>query len=139
MPYPEQEALLRDLVENDHAHLDDEPLVVAIYFRSRSVPNEECLFEVMRDFGLNEVSEDNSIFQVQFGNAPKLPLPAGDRLRLFLTSPIEFQYAVQQNWPEVQDIQQAIAEGQYSILYQRPNDTEATAIVRSLTGRAVAA
>ena len=139
MPYPEQEHLMRDLVLNDHAHLDDEPLVVAIYFASRAVPNEECLFEVMRDFGMNEVGEDNSIFQVQFGNAPKLPLPAGDRLRLFLTNPNEFQYAVEQNWPEIHDLHQAIAQGQYSVLYQRPNDTEAAAIVQSLTARAVAA
>ena len=138
MPYPEQMELMRDLVLNDHAHLEGEPLVLAIYFASYRVPNEECLFEVMRDFGFNEVGEDNTIFQVQFGNAPKFPLPAGDRLRLFVTNPNEFRYAFQQNWPEIYDLQQAIESKQYTILYQHPDDAETAAIVQSLTTRAVA-
>ncbi len=139
MPYPDQMDLMRDLVLNDHVHLEDEPLVLAIYFASRAVPNEECLFEVMYNFGMNEVSEDKTIFQVQFGNAPKLPLPAGDRLRLFLTNPNEFRHAIERNWPEIQDLREAVWQGQFMLLYQRPDDEESASFMQSLLRPAVAA
>lgn len=132
MPYPEQMDLMRDLVVNDHAHLEDEPLVLAIYFASRTVPNEECLFEVMYNFGMNEVSEDNTIFQVQFGNAPKLPLPVGRRLRLFISNPTEMRRAIQERWSEVEDLQQALAAGQAVVLYEQGSAAEAHSLLAAL-------
>ncbi len=132
MPYPEQEHLMRDLVLNDHAHLGDEPLVVAIYFASRAVPNEECLFEVMRDFGMNEVSEDKTIFQVQFSNAPKLPLPKEDYLRLFLTSPMELRQAAREHWPNVGELRQALAFCQAKVLYVQDSAPDARPLLELL-------
>lgn len=125
MPYPEQRELLRDLVVNDHVALEDEPLLLAIYYRSRLVPNEECLLEVARGFGFNEVSEGRRIFQVQFGSTPSFPLPTGDRLRLSLTNAVEFQSAVSEGWPEINDLREAIHQGQYDLLYRRTGDQEA--------------
>ena len=117
MPYPEQIELLRDLVVNDHTKIDDEPLLLAVYYASATAPEEENLFEVADNFGYGEPSEDKHIFQIQFGPSPNFPLPTEDRLRLSLTSPVEFRLAVQEGWPEVKDLQDAIARGQYTRLY----------------------
>lgn len=117
MPYPEQIELLRDLVVNDHTKIDDEPLLLAVYYASEDAPQEECLFEVADNFGYGEPSEDKRIFQIQFGPSPNFPLPNEDRLRLSLTNPAEFRQAVQEGWPEVQDLQKAIVNGQYEKLY----------------------
>ncbi len=116
MPYPLETALLHDLVENDHVALDDEPLLLAIYYASETAPDEECLFEVARNFGYGEPSEDKHIFQIQFGPAPNFPLRRG-RLRLSLTNPAEFRQAVAEGWPEAQDLQAAVGRGQYERLY----------------------
>jgi hypothetical protein len=117
MPYPEQMELLRDLVVNDHTKIEDEPLLLAVYYASASAPEEECLFEIAHNFGYGEPSEDKHIFQIQFGPSPNFPLPSQDSLRLSLTNPNEFRLAVQEGWPEVQDLQNAIVSGQYEKLY----------------------
>ena len=80
MPYPEQLELLRDLVVNDHVALDDEPLLLAVYYASEASPNEECLFEVARNFGYGGPDEDKHIFQIEFGPSPKFLLPEGRHL-----------------------------------------------------------
>ncbi len=124
MAFPDQLELLRDLVVNDHVALDDEPLLLAVYYASEAAPTEECLFEIARNFGYGEPSEDKHIFQVQFGASPNFPLPAGTRLRLSLTNPAEFKQAVRESWPEVADLQSAVRRGQYKRLFQRSNDLE---------------
>lgn len=139
MPYPEQLELLRDLVVENHLMLDDEPLLLAVYYASDAAPHEECLFEVARDFGYGEPSEDKHIFQVQFGPTPNFRLPPDDRLRLSLTNPAEFRQAVREGWPEVRDLQEAIRRGQSKVLYQRPDDREAEEVLSLLDHQLVAA
>ena len=124
MPYPGECALLYDLVNTDHVALDDEPLLFAVYYASEAAPDEECLFEVARNFGYGGPDEDKHIFQMQFGPSPSFPLK-GNRLRLSLTNPAEFRLAVEESWPEVKDLQKAIEQEQYKVLYQRSNDEEA--------------
>ena len=133
MPYPEQAELLRDLVLNDHTVLEGTPLCLAIYFESRRVPHEECLFEVARHFGLDEVSEEHSIFQIQFGRTPRFPLPEGDRLRLFLTNPTEAIYAIYNGWPEFDDLCTAMIAGRYEMIYVRPQDADTQRVSSALT------
>jgi hypothetical protein len=128
MPYLGEYALLYDLVNKDHVALDDEPLLLAVYYASEAAPTEECLFEVARNFGFGGPDEDKHIFQIQFGPTAAFPLPEGDALRLSLTNPVEFRLAVAEGWPEVTDLQKAIQHRQYKVLYQRPNDEEAEEI-----------
>ena len=125
MPYPEQAELIADLVLNDHVALDDEPLLLAVYYASATFPNEECLFEVARNFGYGEPDEDKHILQMQFGPSANFSLPNGDYLRLSLTNPAELRLAGAEGWPEVRDLQDAMQHEQYELLYQRPNDNEA--------------
>jgi hypothetical protein len=132
MPYPEQAELMRDLVLNDHTILEDTPLSLAIYFESRRVPNEECLFEVAHRFGLDEVSDERSIYQIQFGPTLNFPLPAGDRLRIFLTNPIEAVYAIENGWPEIYDLSVAMNAGRYEVIYERPDDVDTRKVLNAL-------
>ncbi len=136
MPYPGldsgQAALIRDMVVNDHTRIDDEPLLVAIYFESLDAPHEECLFEVALHFGFDTPSEDEHIFQIQFGPSPDFPLPAGDRLRLFLTNPAEFHHACAAGWPEVIDLQRAIRRHRADVLFVRAGDADADKVLDAL-------
>lgn len=136
MPYPEQMELMHDLVLNDHTQLEDTPLSLAIYFRSRRVPDEECVFEVLHRFGFDEVSEEHSVFQVQFGPTHNFRLPDGDRLRLFLSNPTEILYAVENNWPELNDLCGAMQLDQYKVIYHRPEDPDANKVLTALQGLA---
>lgn len=133
MPYPEQAELMRDLVLNDHTVLEDTPLCLAIYFQSRHVPYEECVFEVLHHFGLDEVSEERSFFQIQFGRTPNFPLPEGDRLRLILTNPTEMVYAIRSGWSEIYDLSLAMNAGRCEVIYERPDDADTQRVLSALT------
>ena len=134
MPYPEQMDLIKDLVLNDHTEFKETPLILAIYFKSRQFPNEECVFEVLHRFGLDEVSEVNSIFQIQFGPTLNFPLPLGDRLHLFLSNPNEMMYAIEHGWPEISDLVQAIRVGSYEVIYRCLDDPNAERLFTTLKG-----
>lgn len=138
MPFPEQRELIRDMVVVDHVALDDEPFFLAVYYASEAAPDEDCLFDVARNFGYGEPSEDKHIFQVQFGPTPKFPFPPGGQLRLSLTNPVEFRLAVREGWPEVKDLQAAIQHGRYEVLYLRPEDQEADDALAALGRQLVA-
>lgn len=142
MPYPEQRELLRDLVVNEHTKIDDEPLLLAIYYASEIAPTEECLFEIARNFGYGEPDEDKHIFFIEFGPSSKFPLPEGRHLRLSLTNPAEFRLAVKEGWPETRDLQQAIKRGQYTVLYRCDGDSESEeteALIGATAGKTLVA
>jgi hypothetical protein len=132
VPFPEQRELVRDLVLNDHVAIQSVSLSLAIYFSSRIAPDEECIFEVIHDFGFDEVSKEHAMFQVQFGPTRNFPLPAGDFLHLFLTNAPEALYAIDNGWPEVHDLCEAMRSGQYEVVYLRPNDPDADKVLDAL-------
>lgn len=134
MPYPDQRDLVRALILNDHTELKDTPLALAIYYKSRQWPNEECVFEVLHRFGLDEVSEIGSVFQIQFGPTQNFPLPEGDRLHLFLSNPNEMMYAIGHGWPEINDLVKAVQAGSYEVIYSCPDDPSANQVLTALEG-----
>ncbi len=134
MPYPDQRDLVRALILNDHTELKDTPLILAIYFKSGQSPNEECVFEVLRHFGLDEVSEEKSVFQIQFGPTQNFRLPEGDRLHLFLSNPNEMMYAIEHGWPEINDLIEAIKADSCETIYSRPDDPDANRVLAALKG-----
>ncbi len=131
MPHPLLKSQLQELVI-EHLELEDQPLLVALYYASEAAPNEECLFEVARHFGFDEVSEDRRILQIQFGPSEGFPLPPGDRLRLSLTNVTEFHTALSEGWPEIKDLIRAVNQDKSSLLYYRLGDNDAEEIMSAL-------
>jgi hypothetical protein len=118
MPYPKYQDQISNLVVSEHAKLENEPLRLAIYYASGLAPNDDCVFEVISNFGYDEVSEDRKLFQVQYGPTNNFPMEPKHRLRLILTNPIECRTAINEDWEEIRDLRQAIAGGQYEVIYK---------------------
>ena len=117
MPYPDELETLRRLVKKGHTKIKDEPLLFAIYYASQLVPDEECLFEVAVNFGLNQISRNCEFFQIQFNPSGELPLQPGHRLRLLLTSEVEMKAAFAHEWPQLEDLKRSIADKQFELLH----------------------
>ena len=134
MPYPDELEALRRLVQEEHTKINDEPLLLAIYYKSALVPEEECLFEVARHFGLDYVSEDREFFQIQFDPSKGLPMAAGHRLRLLLTNSKEMKaaFAQKQSWLQLEDLIQAIQRKEYNLLFSRKKDAEVSVFLTEL-------
>ena len=142
MPYPatpEFHEQIADLVVNEHTQLEGEPLLLAIYYASALAPKDECLFEVISDFGYDEVSQDRRIFQVQYGPTPNFPIPEAQYLRLVLTNPVECETAIQQNWEEIRDVREALQSGRGEVIYRDIRDARAAHLLAALEDQRVAA
>lgn len=142
MPYPATAQFrdqIADLVNNDHTQLEGEPLLLAIYYNSALAPEDECLFEVISNFGYDEISGDRHVFQVQLGPTPNFPIPDGRYLRLVLTNPVECEAAVRQDWEEVRDLKEAMRGGRGEVVYCDARDERAAFILGTLEDRLVAA
>lgn len=138
MAYPDNEARVKELVR-EHARLEDEPLLLAVYFASQSAPADECLFEVAENFGFNEVSEDRQVMQIAFGPTPSFPLNSGQHLRLWLTNPAECLAALTERWSAVADVQKALATGQAKVVYQNHGRPETQRLLDAMHDQRVAA
>ena len=106
---------VRTLVQ-EHLRLTDEPLEVAIYFKSASRPEDYCLFEIAKNFGHDEVDPDRHITHIAFGSTPEFPLTSGQYLHLWLTSPAEFKEAWQNDWNDVKELRDAYDKGEFELL-----------------------
>lgn len=141
MPYPgtpQFQAQLHDLVVNDHTQLEGEPLLLGIYYASELAPQDDCLFEVIANFGYDEVSDDGRIFQVQFGATANFPIEADGRLRLLLTNPVECEAAIQQEWREIRDLRRAIEAGDFMVMYRNNADIRAERLLTAIQRHRVA-
>ena len=66
MAFPDQLNVIEELVA-EHSQLEDEPLLLAVYFGDPNLPNAECLLEVAQGFGSNEIAVDRHLFAIEFG------------------------------------------------------------------------
>jgi len=142
MPYPstaEFRDQIAELVTNDHTQLEGEPLLLAIYYASALAPQDECLFEVISNFGYDEISDDGHLFRIQFGLTANFPLPERGHLRLVLTNPVECETAISQEWEEVRDLKDAIQGGLYTVVYRDARDSRAMWLLEALEEQRVAA
>ena len=121
LPY---EAKVRELVK-EHLALEDEPLLLAVYYTLTDNPGGIYLLEVIENFGVGDISEDRELFEVTFGSSEGFPLPPGQRLHLLLTNPEEAKVAFQEEWTGTGTIRGAIRNGDFRTLYSHPNVGEA--------------
>ncbi len=132
MSYPARQQEVKCLIE-DHLNQVDEHLLLAVYYENKDKPNAECVLEVFLNYGLNEVSWDNEIFDAEYNSTQGFPMQPGERLSLLLTSPTELRYAIQNEWPQLQPVRNAIAQGRYSVIYRDIQNEDANQLLAALT------
>jgi hypothetical protein len=107
------------LVE-EHRKLQDEPLLLAVFFEPDRNSHDIFLFEVIDGFGAGTIDEDQKLFEVSYASTPSFPMPAGQHLRLIMTNPQEFDAALQERWPSLEEIRQAVKGGRSQVLFSAP-------------------
>jgi hypothetical protein len=123
MPIQAPPALVQQIeaLINQHRRLQDEPLLLAIYYEPGRLPQDIFVFEVIDGFGAGSIDPDQELFEVTYNSTPGFPLPPGRRLHLVLTNPQEFAVAAQGNWPLLAELREAIAAGNSLVVYSDPD------------------
>jgi hypothetical protein len=115
--YPHLDNSLRELARK-HGELQDEPLHLALLYDPGRETEDVFLFELLGNFGRNEIGEEGELFEVAFGPTDQLPLSAGQHLHLVLSSTREFEFALAQEWKSALEMRDAVRRGDFEILYK---------------------
>ena len=113
--FPQFETQLGELTKQ-HRELEDEPLHLAISYAPQRDPQDIFLLEVIG--GADSISPDKELFETTFASTPGFPMANGQQLHLILTNLREFEMALDDEWPSVREIVDAIRSGDYKILYE---------------------
>jgi|WetSurMetagenome_2_1015567.scaffolds.fasta_scaffold99793_3 hypothetical protein len=114
---PIYEERLKILVE-EHRTIEDEPLLLAVYYVPERNPEDIFLFEAIEKFGGGEIEDDREMFEVTYGSTPGFPMATGQQLHLVMTSPEELQEAVKQAWSHVKELRTAFSENRATVLFK---------------------
>ena len=114
--YPHLETSLRDLARR-HGELEDESLHLALVYDPGRDPEDVFLFELIGNFGRDEVGEDGDLWEVSFGPTDTLPMSANQRLHLILTNPNELRFALAASWPTAIELRDAVRRGDFEVLH----------------------
>jgi hypothetical protein len=114
--FPRVEGQIRDLVRQ-HRVIPDEPLHLAMTYEPGRDSPDVFLFELLGNFGGNDIGEEQQLFEVAFGPSLSLALEPGQDLHLVLTNPAEFPVALEQHWPTAEEIRDAVRRGDFEVLH----------------------
>ena len=114
--FPGLERQIRDLAEQ-HREFRDEPLHLAIAYQPNRDPQDIFIFELIGNFGGNEVASDAQLFEVTFESTPSFTMEPGQKLHLVLSNPKEFREALDQLWPTAEEIREAVRRGHFEVLH----------------------
>lgn len=114
--FPDLMGEVQHLVE-EHRQLTDEPLLLAIYYKPDRETQDVFLFEVIENFGAGAVNPDRELFEVTYNSTSGFVLEPSQRLHLVLTNPREFETAIQEKWPLLEELRRAIRAGDFRVLY----------------------
>lgn len=112
--FPHFEAAIRQLTE-EHSQLKDEPLRLAVRYGPQREQQDIFLFEVIA--GGRRLCEDHELFETVFTSHSGFPVRADQNLHLVLATPAEWETALSEGRPSVEEIQKAIEVGDYQILH----------------------
>jgi hypothetical protein len=127
--FPQSESKLKRLV-SEHLKLQDEPLLLALYYAPDREQQDIFLFEVLDGFGGNSVSPDRNLFEVTYGTSPAFAMKRGQQLHLVLTNPIELKLAFRDGWELAKEIRDAVRRNDYRVIHQDEGAAELLEIVR---------
>ena len=112
--FPQFETQIRELTKQ-HRELEDEPLHLAISYAPQRDPQDIFLFEVIG--GADSISPDKVLFETTFASTPGFPMANGQQLHLILTNQRQLEMALDEEWPSVREIVDAIRSGEYESLW----------------------
>jgi len=107
---------IKEMIE-EHRQLHHEPLLLAMYYDAAENSGDLSLLEVIENFGANGIDPDRELFKLTFDSTPSFPIGAGQKLRMILTNPREFETAVREGWDEVIRIRRAVRNGRYQKIF----------------------
>lgn len=114
--FPQFEQALRRLTDQ-HRELDDEPLRLALAYQP-GLPRDQqeiYLFEVID--GRGDSNPDKELFETTFEPNGRLQSGFDQRLHLILTTPAEFENAMEEHWKAAEEIVDALRGGDCQVLY----------------------
>lgn len=115
--YPKADVDVVDWLISKHREIEDEPLLLAVHFSPRRDHGNIFVFEVIERFGRDSVSPDRELFEVTYGSA-SFPIDPGREVHLVLTNPTELRTAVEQRWPSLLELRDAVSSGAARVVYQ---------------------
>lgn len=110
------EQRINDLIE-DHKRIVDEPLLLALRYEPTGDSKDIYILEIVDGFGGGAVDSDKELMEASFGSSDTFPLPKGVRVHLVLTNPHEFEIALKEGWPSIQEIRKAIQNHMFQVLF----------------------
>jgi hypothetical protein len=118
--YPNYENQVEQLVK-EHLKLQDEPVVMAIYYAPERDYDDVFLFEVLEGYNGNTIEDDGDLLEVLYGPTPSFPLHSGNaKLHILLTNPAEFEQSAQKSTRKFQELKQAVAQHKSKIIFTDP-------------------
>ena len=130
--FPQFETQIRELTKQ-HRELEDEPLHLAISYAPQRDPQDIFLFEVIG--GADSISPDKVLFETTFASTPGFPMANGQQLHLILTNQRQLEMALDEEWPSVREIVDAIRSGDYKILCEDETGKTILKQIQSKIGR----
>ena len=115
--FPQFESQIRHLIEQ-HLELVDEPLQLAVSYAPERDQDDIFLLEVVGGIGGDSVDPEKELFETTFASAPSFPMPLDQRLHLVLTGKHELEVALDEKWPSVREILDAVYRGDYVVLFR---------------------
>lgn len=108
------------IIVDGHRQLKDEPLLLAVYYAPARDQDDIFLFEVLENFGNNQIDPDRNLFEVTYGSSSDLSLAPGQRLHLVMTNPTEFRAALKEGWRLADELRDAKRSGKWKEIYREP-------------------
>jgi len=118
--YPDYLEQVKQLVAQ-HLELVEEPLLLAIYYRTDRAENDVFLLEVLDNFNGSSIECDGDLLEVLYGSTPHFMLRDRDAvLQIILASPEELLRAATKNTSRFREVKHALAEGRAQKVYGSP-------------------
>jgi len=127
--FPRLAKRIRGLAEQ-HRELKDEPLHLAIAYDPGRDEQDVFLFELLSNFGGNDVNPEEELFEASFESSKSFPLGHGQRLHLVLTNPPELRVALESRWKLAEELRDALKRGDYEVLYEDQVGREALELLQ---------
>ncbi|MBI1783717.1 hypothetical protein HYR69_01115 [Candidatus Sumerlaeota bacterium] len=105
-----------------HREFQDEPLLLALAYDPLRGDNNVYLFELIENFGSNEITPHGELFEIGFESTDEFPLTENQELHLVLSNPVEFNAALREHWRSAEEIRDAVRRGDFVCLYGPEGD-----------------